>query len=61
MAKYQIEWTEEQWFRTTIEADTKQEAIDKWSAGNYYIDGRIEPYGVEIQDGVDVELIDEED
>lgn len=59
MAKYEIKWTEEYWFKATFEADTEQEAIDKWSAGDY--NQELDPYGVEIQDGVDITKIEEED
>lgn len=54
MPKFEIEWTEESWFRTTIEAKDKQEAIDLWSAGKYRDYDSLEPYGLEIQDGIDI-------
>lgn len=60
MAKYQIEWTEELWFRATIEAKDKQEAIDLWAEGSYLVDGRLEPYGTEIQNGIDITRIEED-
>lgn len=58
MPKYEIEWTEEYWFRVKIEANTEQEAMDKWSNGDY--NQELDPYGVDIQDGVDIRLIEEE-
>jgi len=54
MPKFQVEWTEEYWFRTTIEAKDKQEAIDIWSDGKYDDYGGLQHYGMEIQDGIDI-------
>ena len=54
MPKFQVEWTEEEWFRTTIEADNKQEAIDKWSSGEYDGYGELIPYDIHTQDGIDI-------
>lgn len=61
MPTYRVEWTEEYWFRTYIVAESQQEAIDKWSSGNYDDYGKLEHYDFYIQDGVDVELVEEED
>jgi hypothetical protein len=58
MPKFQVEWTEEYWFRTTIEAKDKQEAIDIWSEGAYNQD--LEPFGIEIQDGIDITELEED-
>ena len=52
MPKYELEWTEEAWYRMTVEANSKQEAIDLWSSGIQ--SSQIEPYGYEIQDGIDI-------
>lgn len=52
MAKFQLEWTEEAWYRMTVEANSKQEAIDIWASGIQ--SSQIEPYGYEIQDGIDI-------
>jgi len=54
MPKFEIEWTEELWYRTTIEAGTKDEAIDIWNSGKYSEYDNLEPYGMEIQDGIDI-------
>ena len=54
MAKFQISWTEEYWFKATIEADTEQEAMDIWQDNAYPSAGKLEPYGFEIQDNVDI-------
>lgn len=51
MAKFQVEWTEESFYRVVIEADDKQQAIDKWSARDFYGE---DLFGGEIQDGVDI-------
>ena len=61
VAKFQFDWTEEQWFRTTIEANDKQEAIDKFFTGDYPEYVGLEPYGYHTQEGIDIELIDKED
>jgi hypothetical protein len=56
MAKYELKWTEELWTRTIIEADSKEDALEKfWSQ---HFDGEV--YGGEIQEGVDVEEVENE-
>lgn len=59
MAKYEIEWTQELWFRITVEAENEQEAIDKWSAGDYDGYDTLEHYGMDIQDGVDITKLED--
>jgi hypothetical protein len=54
MAKFEIEWTEESWYRTTIEADTEDQALAIWTSGDYPEYPNLKPYGGEIQDGVDI-------
>lgn len=54
MPTFRVEWTEEYWFRATIEADTKQDAIDLWSSGKYPEYHNLEHYGSEIQDGIQI-------
>jgi len=56
MAKYEICFTKETWFRMTIEADSYEDARDRfwndecdWSAAK--------PYGSEIQDVIDITLV----
>lgn len=61
MPTFRVEWTEENWFRTYIVADNKQDAIDKWSAGNYDDYGTLDPYDTYIQEGVDVDQITDEE
>jgi hypothetical protein len=57
MAKYKVEWTEEQWFRTTIEASSEEDALKKFWQIEY---SQGEMYGAEIQDSVEFELIEED-
>jgi hypothetical protein len=54
MPKFEFEWTEELFYRTTITADTKQEAIDLWSSGEYDTNGKIEPYDYYTQESIDI-------
>lgn len=56
MSIYEIDWTEESFYRVKIEANTEQEAIDKWSARDF--DGE-DLFGGEIQDGVGIRLVEE--
>ena len=59
MPKFEFEWTEELFYRATIEADTKQEAIDLWSSGEYPEYHHLEHYGSEIQDGVNITEVED--
>lgn len=59
MPKYEFEWTEELFYRTTIEAKDKQEAIDKWSAGEYNDSAKLEPYDYATQDSIDIYELEE--
>jgi hypothetical protein len=61
MPTFRVEWTVENWFRTYIVAESQQEAIDKWSSGNYDDYSTLDPYDIYVQDGVDVEMIEEEE
>jgi hypothetical protein len=55
MPKYEVNWTEEIWFRGFIEADSKEEAYDIFWKD--MPDGK--EYGGEIQEGVSIaEVID---
>lgn len=56
MALYKIEWTEETWNRVFIEADSSEEAQNKFLLGEFPNDG-IETFGAETQDGYDVEEV----
>lgn len=54
MSKYLISWTEEDWYKVEVEAESQEDALDKWCAGNY--DGAavvITESGI-LQEGVDV-------
>lgn len=54
MPKYKIEWTEESWYRTTIEAGSEQEAMDLWASGYHLRNEILEPYDIYTQEGVDI-------
>jgi hypothetical protein len=53
MAKYRISWTEELWYRMDVEADSMDEARDKFHAGEYDFD-LAKNTNVELQDSVDI-------
>jgi hypothetical protein len=54
MPKFEIEWTEESWYRITIEADSEEKALELWNTCDYPEYDDLKPYGGEIQDGVDI-------
>lgn len=54
MPKFEFEWTEELFYRTTIEAETKDEAIDKWSAGEYDNANELKAYDYATQDSIEI-------
>lgn len=58
MAKYEVSWTREQWFRVTLEADSPQQAEDKFWAGEYENE---QQYGSEIQNDIDIDLKEEQE
>lgn len=53
MAKFVIEWTEESWNRVTIEADSIEQAREKFWEGDFDMD-TCKEYGSEIQQNIDV-------
>lgn len=61
MPTFRVEWTVENWFRTYIVAETEQDAIDKFASGNYDDYGTLDPYDTYLQEGVDIEMIEEEE
>ena len=61
MPTYRVEWTEESWFRTYIVAESQQDAIDKFASGNYDDYGKLEPYDIYTQEGIDITKIEEEE
>lgn len=61
MPTYRVEWTVENWYRTYIVAESQQDAIDRWSSGEYDDYGTLDPYDIYVQDGVDITKIEEEE
>jgi hypothetical protein len=59
MTKYLISWTEEVWQRVVIEAESRGEARELFYSGDFDMD-TIKVTGGEIQDGVDIEELEEE-
>ena len=53
MSKYTISWTEELWYRMDVEADSKEDALDKFHAGDYDFDNA-KNTDVHLQDSVDI-------
>jgi hypothetical protein len=60
MPKFEFEWTEEVFYRATIEAKDKDEAIDLWSSGEYNTNGKIEPYDYYTQESIDITELEED-
>ena len=58
MANYLISFTEEEWYNVTIEADSLQEAKEKfWSHDQDHED--IIHTGTEIQESIDIEEVEQ--
>ena len=57
MSSYEIKWTDELWYRVTIEAENADDALDKFSVGDYENE---EMFGTEVQDSVEIRLLDDE-
>ena len=53
MPKYRISWTEEMWYRMDVEAESSEEARDKFHAGEYDFDLATNTH-VELEDSVDI-------
>ena len=56
MNKYKITWTVEDWYEMEIEADSEEEALDKFYINGYNSDS-IYKYDSQLQDSVEVEEI----
>lgn len=54
MAKYLIAWTEEDWYNVEIEAESKDEALDKFWNREYDSED-INHIGSEFQDSLEIE------
>jgi hypothetical protein len=54
MTKYVVSWTEEDWYRVEIEADSYDDALDKFHAGDYDRQQAILTESGILQEGVDV-------
>jgi hypothetical protein len=61
MPKFEFEWTEELFYRTVIEADNKDEAIDLWSSGEYNnnMPNELQPYDYHTQDSIDITKLED--
>jgi hypothetical protein len=57
MSEYQVQWTREEWFKVTIEAENQEEAMDMFLAEDYEHE---QMYGSEIQNSIEIVLIDDE-
>ena len=57
MSSYEIKWTDELWYRVTIEAENADDALDKFSVGDYENE---EMFGAEMQDSVEIRMLDDE-
>ena len=57
MPKYRIEWTEEFWYTMDVEADSKEDALDKFHKHEYDF-GDAEDLGAELQDSITVEEVE---
>jgi hypothetical protein len=56
MAKYLISFTEEDWYNITIEADSLEEAKDKFWSHDFDLEDIVHT-GTEIQESIDVEEV----
>ena len=53
MPNYTISWTEELWYRMDVEAESEQDALDKFHAGDYDFD-EAKNTDVHLQDSIDI-------
>lgn len=58
MGKFKIEWTEEVWYRMEVEADSYDDAREKFWSGEYNLDNGTQTGG-ECQDSVEIDEIEE--
>lgn len=49
--EYEVRWTREQWFKVEIQADSPEEAQEKFWSGDYENE---QEYGAEIQEDIDI-------
>lgn len=56
MPKYLISFTEEDWYNITIEADSYEDAKEKFWQGDFDNDGVVY-IGCEIQESIDIEEV----
>jgi hypothetical protein len=54
MAKYLVSWTEEDWYKMEIEADSIDDAFDNFLAGDYDRKQAILTESGILQEGVDI-------
>jgi hypothetical protein len=52
--QYTVSYTVEKWRRVVVEADSEEQAREKFWAGDFDHE-EVEEFGAEIQEGVDVE------
>lgn len=58
MPKYLISYSEEDWYNTTIEADSHKDALDKFWSGDWDFENRVH-FGTQIQEDLDIEELPE--
>jgi hypothetical protein len=56
MPKYLISFTEEDWYNITIEAESEEEAKDKFWRGDFDYEDTVHT-GTEIQESIDIEQV----
>lgn len=57
MPKYLIEWTEEFWYAMEVEAESREDALDRFHQSDYDF-GNAEHLGSELQDSITVEEVE---
>lgn len=57
MSKYRIEWTDEIWYAVDVEAESEQDALDKFSNREYDL-GDADIIGSEMQNSITVEEVE---
>lgn len=60
MPTYQVEWTREVWYRSQVEAETLEEARERFWAGDYDDDSDT-IFGSEIQDSLEFREVEDLD
>ena len=58
MPKYLVSWTEETWYKTYIEAESKEKAEEMFWDNEDDCMSRAKPYGYDIQETIDVEEVE---